>query len=266
MEKLTFSLLNIIIESSTGVERFIDPTYDCFSPLPSELQWSSEDGNFYNIEIENTKEYVWLYFQFGNTSPRSETVINVDTGEQLRNQRKENEAELLNQLFVLYSYTKKTLYISTTKKKKILQQFFKEKLDKDIEIKHFFKRPEDIIQLFDSVNSIKFTNSLNLFSQDSIERKALVDLTGTDAPETFTIEAKYNMHRIKNFIRNLINKRQNNHIQSLVICGRDTNDLELVYNIDTLTPKIEIYCCKQEKTGMFEANEVKSTLLDKVLR
>lgn len=265
MEKLNFSLLEMLVDSTKEIERFYPPTNVTFSGLRTDTQWAGDDGSFYDVEIENTDEYLWLYFQFGNTSPRSETVTNVDTGEQFENQRKENEAELLNQLFVMYSYTRQTLYVSNTKKIKLLQQFLKDKTNKDIEIKHFFKSPEEMIELLSNVNSIKFTSASNLFSQDSPERKALVDLTGTDAPETFTIEATYKAHKIKNFIRNLIQKRQNCQIQNLIICGRDTSDMELVYNIDTLTNKIEVFCNRQEKTGMFEADEVKYSLLNRLL-
>ena len=264
MDKLSFSLLEILVDSSVEIERFNPPTNITFSELNKDTQWVGEDGTFYDVEIENTNQYLWLYFQFGNTSPRSETVTNVDTGEQFENQRKENEAELLNQLFVMYSYTRHTLYVSNTKKIKLLQQFLKDNTNKDIEIKHFFKTPEEMIELLSSVSSIKFTSASNLFNQDSPERKALVDLTGTDAPESFTIEATYKAHKIKNFVYDLIHKRQNSQIQNLVICGRDTSDIELVYNIDTLTHKIEILCNRQEKTGMFEADEVKLCLLNKL--
>lgn len=262
--KINFALLQMLVDSSTAIERFTSPTYENFASLKSDTQWVGEDGSFYDVEIENTDKYLWLYFQFGNASPRSDTVTNVDTGEHLENQRKENEAELLNQLFVLYLYTKNTLYMSSTKKIRLLQQFLKDKINQDIEIKHFFKTPEDMIQVLESVSSIRFTSTANLFNANSPERKALVDLTGTDAPNTFTIEATYKAYKLKNFILDLINKRKNSQIQNLVICGRDVKDMELVYNIDSLTNRIEVFCEKQDKTGMFNANNVKSNLLNKV--
>lgn len=265
MDKINFSLLEMLVDSSTAVERFTPPTPETFTNLKNDTHWVGDDGSFYNVEIDNANEYLWLYFQFGNASPRTDTVTNVDTGEQLENQRKENEAELLNQLFVLYLYEKNILYISNTKKIKLLQQFLKEKIVQDIIVKRFFRSPEEMIQMIESVSSIRFTSSSNLFNQDSPERKALIDLTGTDAPETFTIEATYKTHKILNFIRNLVHKRQNSQIQNLVICGRDTNDMELIYNIDTLTNKIEVLSTKHEKTGMFDADDVKSNLLNKVM-
>lgn len=262
MNKIAFSLMQVLVESNTTIERFKEPTYDTFSALQHDTEWIGEDGSFYKIEIEKDSEYLWLYFQFGNAAPRSETVTNVYTGEQSENLRKENEAELLHQLFVLYAYKTNTLYISNAKKIKLIQQFLKEKTNQHVEIKHFFKEPEEMIQLLDSVSSIKFTSSSNLFSQDSKERQALVDLTGTDAPETFTIEATYKSHKIKNYIRKLIQHKNDNQIQNLVVCGRDVNKMDLVYNIDTLTHKIEVSCEKEEGTGLFTADVVKSNLLN----
>lgn len=265
MDKISFSLMRLVVESPSVGERYIEPTPETFLSIENDTHWSSSDGSYYDIEVDKNTDYLWMNFSYGKASPRSETITNIITGEQNINPRKENEAELSSQLFILYYFAKHTLYISDGRKKTLLQQFLREKLKINITILSFFKSPDEIIEILDSVKSVKFTNIRNLFSTNSPERQALIDLTGTDAPEEFTIEAKYNTHQIGPFLQRLMEGRRNEHIQSLTICGLDESGLETIYNIETLTQKIEILVNKDERTGMFTPDEIKSNLLQRLL-
>ena len=261
MNKIGFNILQVIVETDKGAERFISPGKETFTILESSIKWS-DNSTFYDVTIEKSDDYLWMYFNFGKASPRSETVTNISTGEQTANQRKEDEAELLNQLFALYHYSQEKLFLSSIQKKAVVQQLLTEKLQTNIQIKSFYKSPQEIISILKSVNKVRFTSVNNLFSHDSKARRALVDLTGTDSPETFTLEATYSTHKIQNFISGLIEGRNNNQIQSLLICGRDEKDIEMMYNIETLSRRIDVITSKNEETGMFEPNDVKEALLN----
>jgi hypothetical protein len=260
MDKISFSLMQLTLESTASGERYINPTMNDFSLLNDFYSYSS-DKTYYEIKVKKEQQYIWFEFNFGNPSPRDESITNITTGEKKDNSRGENEVELLNQMFALFHYENQILYISDSRKHKLLTNFLKEKLSKDLFIKPFYKSSEQIISILKSVDSIKFTNVNNLFSQGSKERQALVDLTGTDAPEAFSIEAKYNNHKIKNFLQRLFTAKNNYEISNLVICGRDDKNFNFIYNVDTFSRKIDIDCCREEHSGKFDSKNVKENLL-----
>ena len=260
MERIGFSLMQLIVESDVETERFVIPTkdfFDCIDNTPI-----TNDGVYYEVECENNNEYLWLYFNFGKASPRNDKITNIETGEKKDNSRKNDEAELLDQLFVLYSYDKKILYISNSKKKKIVELLLKQNAKQDVSIKSFYKNPTEIISILKKVDKIKFTHTSNLFNQDSKERQALIDLTGTDAPESFTIEASYSTHKISNFLHVLFTGQEDNKISDLVICGRDESDFNFIYNTDSFSRRIDALCEKSNESGMFNPENVKQSLLN----
>ena len=254
--------MQLIVESSNTPERFVNPTKENFSCL--ENTSFHNDKIYYEIECEKQDEYLWLYFNYGKPSPRNDKVTNVETGQKKDNTRNIDEAELLDQLFALYHYNKNILYLSSSKKKKVVEAFLKEKTKLDMTIKSFYKNPDDVISILKKVDKVKFTQAKNLFTQDSIERKALIDLTGTDAPESFTIEASYSTHKIETFLRRLFDGQKNSKISDLLICGRDESNFNFVYNIDSFSRKIDVQSTKDNESGMYEPNSVKTSLLDTI--
>ncbi len=252
--------MQLIVESDVGTERFVNPTKDLFDSIDNTP--ITNDGVYYEVECENNNEYLWLYLNFGKASPRNDKITNIETGEKKDNSRKNDEAELLDQLFVLYFYDKKTLYISNSKKKKIVELLLKRNTKQDFNIKSFYKSPNEIISILKKIDKIKFTHKSNLFNQNSKERQALIDLTGTDAPESFTIEASYSTHNISNFLRVLFNGQEDNRISDLVICGRDESDFNFIYNTDSFSRRIDTLCEKINESGMFNPENVKQSLLN----
>ena len=107
---------------------------------------------------------------------------------------------------------------------------------------------------------ISFTHVNNLFSNDSVMKTALIDLTWTDAPDEFTISAKYNSKAIQNFIRKLNKEKKEHHIDALTICGFDNDNFQMVYNAETFLKRITIQCEKDEN-GRFVPENVREILL-----
>ncbi len=261
MEKVSFYLMQIIIETKDEGERFIDPTKSLFDCIKNTS--FAHEGTYYDVEYENTNDYLWLYFNYGKSSPRNDKITNIETGEKKDNLRERDEAELLGQLFVCYVYETKVLYLSNTKKKRVIEHFLRDNLGSNVIISSFYKNAEDMIAILKKVDKIHFTHIKELFNQDSKERQALIDLTGTDAPASFTIEASYDAHKLGNFLRNLFRSREEYKISDLIICGRDESNFAFVYNSDSFCRKIEI-CCPKEETGLFTPENVQQSLLNKI--
>ena len=117
------------------------------------------------------------------------------------------------------------------------------------------------MSILKKVDKIRFTHVNNLFSQGSKERQALLDLTGTDAPESFTIEASYNSHKITNFLQSLFRGQDESRISDLVISGRDESDFSFVYNVDSFSRRVDIICMRDKGSGLFNPESVKKELL-----
>jgi hypothetical protein len=213
--------------------------------------------------LKKNDDYAFFICYFGNPEPRDENVTNVNTGEKTPNQRTTEETELNNQAFFLFHYAKQRLYVSNSKKKSLLESILKEKLSTDYKIKNLFKDREEFLNTLQSCNEISFTHINNLFSNDSTKKQALKDLTGTDAPDKFTISAKCKKENIVDFIKNIFQAKQDSHIDSLVICGTDDSGFETIYNVDTFQQKINISANKDEN-GKIKIDEVRDNLLKEI--
>jgi len=265
MAELKFTIMELIEESVNSGGRFIPPTKNTFNNLEEKFSFSNEK-TFYEILVEKTNDYIFFICDFGNPEPRDDNLTNVNTGIKSDNPRTKEQAELLNQVFFLYHYGNNLLYISNYQKKGLLESILKEKLQIDFVIKNILKKEDDFINILNECNRISFTHINNLFNEDNTKKQALVDLTGTDAPEEFTIEAKYGKgSKIINFIRNIFQAKRDSKISSLVICGIDEKGFEFVYNIDTFQQKITTSCTKNEN-GKFIADDVKDKLLKELTK
>ena len=266
MDILNFSLMQIIVERRERGERFTNLDYNLCISLPPTAKFIDSKGTYYDVTIDKTNtSHLWLSFEYGRPSPRDENLTNVRTGEKTINERTADEAELLGQLFLLYHYDTKTLYLSDIRKKKIVEQFLIQYLQVGITIKSFYKSIDEIRDLLKSVSCISFTSIKDLFNADSLERKALIDLTGTDAPEKFKIEAKYKSSTIFPFITKLRSAKEEGQLKDLVIRGTDENDMSIVSNIDSFTRKVEIFLLRED-SGKFNPQKVQNELIKQILR
>jgi len=263
MADLPFVIMQIIEKTSNSGERFASPTKKTFNDLENNFS-HIKDGSFYEINVKKQEDYIFFSFKFGHPEPRDENLTNIKTGDKIPNKRTKEEAELNNQVFFLFHYGKNFLYTSNSQKKSLLESILKEKLKIDFKIKDMFKNEEDFINTLSECNSISFTHIDNLFSNDSTKKQALIDLTGTDAPEEFKVIAKYKKSKIAEFIRNICQAKRDKKINSLTICGIDEEGFETVYNADTFRQKIKI-SCKKDDNGNFIGDDVCDTLLKEVL-
>lgn len=260
MNSISFSIMNLTIASKTLGERFPLPDMSSFSGLLDFAQ-HTDKNTYYEFHSEVTQDYVWMYLNHGKSSPRNAELTNVQTGEKLPNSRTIDEAELTKQTFALYSFKEHLLYLSNIRVKKILQAILQSQLQTTVGITPMYVDVEEFISHLKEVESISFSHAYNLFSQNNAQRQALVDLTGVDAPESFRIEATYKKHSVVNFIRQLVRAKAGNELSGLVIRGRDDNQFEIVYNLDTFTRKIEIVADVDAESNMYDENEVREKLI-----
>ena len=264
MEKISFHLMQLIEETSQFGERFIPPDLKYFDDVPSNFEVTI-DKFYYEVIFEKTNQYIWLEVTFGSPAPRDEELTNVNNGTKKNNPRDISEAELLKQLFCLYDFSKQILYLSNLQKKSFIEKIFKEKTGRHFIIKPFYKSKDQFVEILKSVNEISFTEARNLFDMNSRQRKALIDLAGTDSPENFTITANYSMpSKLNDFINMLYNGWLNGSIKDLVIRGLDRDKFGIIFNNDTFTRKIEI-SSQKDNNGKYLPDSIKKFLLLELL-
>ena len=265
MEKIAFHLMQLYEVTPKFGERFVHPNPNIFNVMP-EFFNILINKFYYEVSVQKNEKYIWFDVNFGSPNPRDEELTNINNGNKKSNPREIIEAELLKQVFCLYHYSKQTLYLSNPKKKKLVEVILKEKTGIDFKVKSFFKTKNEFIELLKSVNEISFTEVRNLFHKDSLERQALIDLTGTDSPDDFTITAKYSKANvISGFLNKLFNGLTNNSLKDLIIRGTDEDNFSIIFNNDTFTKKIDVSSSK-DSNGKFSAKSVKSSLLQELNR
>jgi len=262
MFEIVFSLMHMFEEVENDARRFIDVTVDSFSELTDRVSFS-KDNTYYDVSIEKTDDYIYFVFNYGNPFPRDNELTNIHDGSKKENQRRIDETELNHQAFFLYHYEKQLLYVSNSNKKAMFVSILSNELSKKFFIKHILKNEEEFISLMNKCTSIKFTQKNNVLNYNNRIRQGLMDLTGTDVPEVFTIEAIFHRDSIIGFVRELIGLRKNYELDNLIICGLDESNFEVVYNIDTFNQKLKIKCSK-DHNSKFNIDEVCRKLIEEI--
>jgi len=260
---ISFSVMTLVIESKEQGERYPVPSVSSFSGLAKSAT-HLHNGTYYDFHSEITTDYVWIYVNHGKSSPRNAELTNIQTGEKTPNLRTLEEAELTKQTFAFYDFKRKLFYLSNGKMKAILESVLSEQLSTSVVLRPVYVSAEEFIAQLKEVDSISFSHVNHLFSQNNVQRQALVDLTGVDAPDNFTIQAKYKTHRIVNFIRQLLQAKTNNEIHGLTVTGRDNDNFAIVYNTDTFTRKVELLVNVNPESNMFDADEVLDLIISYV--
>ena len=260
--EIGFCLMRLIEHSKQQGERFIHPNADSFMAI-AEFFKILVDDIYYEVSVEKDSDYIWFFFDYGKAYPRDDKLTNIETGDKKDNPRETSEAELLDQLFCLYYYSKKILYLSNLNKKGLIKTVLKKKAKRNYSIENFYKTKEQFVEIIKSVEEISFSEERNLFNHDSKERKALRDLTGTNTPEDFKITAKYSTNKIKSFLTRLFNAKSRDSLKNLFIRGIDEDNFSIIFNNDSFIKKFLIKLNK-DKNGKFNPELVKESLLKEI--
>lgn len=262
MEKISFTTLQLIWESDLNALRFSEAVKEAFLKIPNEFDYL-ENGTYYKITTELTDNYFWLVAEYGRPEPHRNNWVDITTSKEEKNKRKNTQVELTNQTFLFYSFNSKLLYLSNSRHINLMSKILTDKSENKFLVKRLLKNFDEFIAIIKSINKIKFTGFKNLFSSESKEFKAIEDLTGTSAPESFSLEATYNKSKILEFLKRLNKSRNEQQIDKLVICGLDESGLETIYNVDTFTSQISIFCVKNNE-GVYEHEIIKNEIIKNI--
>lgn len=194
----------------------------------------------YNLEINKTENFATVYIQFGNPLPRPDNVINTETHQPKENPRQPNEYEP-KQEFALFDFNNSSLWISNTQRKTFFIDLLKEIFDTDnVILKNVYNETE-FINAIKKVEEIKFSALPNIFTSTNTLSKELTDEILGYGATIATLIMKYSTeNRINdnliNRIKNLFSHKET--YKSLVITGRDENNLGIIFNNELVSKRI----------------------------
>lgn len=259
---LDFSAMQLIFENDSPILSDMLSVFADDSEEKVTLQQEHYIINRKNI----SSTYFWFHVRYGKELPYTQTVINTANDEEELNPRSKEQIEPDQQLFGLYSFNDKVFYLSNFRKKTFFELYLSSKLNKSVVIKSFLKTPEEFIKSIKSIEKIKLVTKKTLFSMDggvvsiSPEHK---DIFGLGVPEEFSIEAEFKHAKLTDKfiqnVKNMANWTKTSEAESLVCIGRDENDLETIFNVDSFRQKISLLI-EKDTYGMYDSEAVCSLI------
>lgn len=260
MTIITFYKTDIYEDSKTSGSRYVPLDKNIFHDGRSPFKLPRGNLTYCDGIIEIKNDYLWIAGKYGKSEPRADNLTNVKTGKKKPNQRRPNEAELLDHLFCLYDFTNEKCFIHPTDKQAIFKSILSLKSEgRDFVFQDVYKSIGEVMEIIGRLDEIQFTHLEDLFNKNSTEKKALVDLTGSNAPTKFTIKAQYKQPLSENMRKFLVAKYKL-HPGTMIIKGADANDFPFVFNAKTFQEKLSIVCEKDIKNE-FDADEVKEKII-----
>lgn len=254
-DSVTFSSFELTVNGHLPGANFLN---SAFFPKKRNITF---DQVLHQIECEVIEDrFYWFYSNYGKAMPHRDIVIDLTSGDEQENPRTTQQVEPNNQLFVMYDSESTLLYISNLQKKGFFNDYLTQFTDDEVIIKNVYKTIEEFIDEINSLETIKFTGSRDLFNSDGDLFSPLRDIFGYGEPEEFTIEAKYHTPMKEALKRELLrlNGYQNkNDIRTLVCIGKDERGFETVFNTNSFISKISFPLQKDDQL-LFPPDMVKA--------
>lgn len=267
MAEVNFSIWNLLVKNCNEGAYYIIPTFDGLE-TSKYTYYKEENKTFYKIDIKKIKKnnYIFFFIEYGSNMPREDYVINLKTKEEKLNPLDDDDAELLKQIFALYDFDSNLLYLNNIKNRSIFLEILEYILNEKFEIKGMYQEKSEFIKILNEIKEISFTSKNNIFSQNSIKRNSLENLSGVSSCNDFIIKIEYKkayIENLKNHILSLFKEEENKSLNSLLIRGIDEEGFEHLYNIKTFIKKISIYLEKNNK-GKYEESEIEKLLIKRI--
>lgn len=264
MDTIVFTTYQLVIENQL-------PSFDIMEQLVKEAPRDYEKhGEHYKMKqrIDSIHEYYFLCSEYGKPLPLPEELFDVEVKTTTKNLRRPNQVELRNQLFALYSFKTNLLYLSNARKSGFLAEYVKQNMKKDVCIKKIYVSAEEFLMIIKLVTSIRLVSyNSDLFSRNTGLFDEAGNIFGLGQQDQLCLEVKYHKANLtdafKELFKNWITRKDKLEIDNLVCVGYDDHDMEVVFNTDSFSNKIEIKAQKNPN-GMFLDDFVEQALIKKI--
>ena len=228
-----------------------------------------QDGDRYSVINPGAdNRFYWLIIESGTAIPRPSNVVNVKKYEWEENPRSEDQVETREQIVFLYDSEEMFCYISDLRKKGLISNFFSKKLNASVIFKECFKSVDEFCAIIKKVNCIKFTMTNDLFSQEFGAMAMFQgerDFLGLGVPVKYELKASFrDASVLAGFARKFKALTKRSEVSSVVCIGRDSQNIESIFNMKMITQKIDFVVPKLPN-GLFDTATALQSLKNFIL-
>jgi|SRR5690554_464757 len=250
----------------SGIVCFIDDNKIAIEDFKTNIQEGTFDevsGNIVQIyKLEYLNNYLKVCFSDGSAMPRNPNVYNKTKQEFEPNPRDTDQIEPKD-YFAVFDLKTSYLWLSNTKKKSVILNFFQQKFEnRKIIFKDVYEE-QKFIESIKTLDHIKISAAPNIFTQTNSLSQALVDeMYGA---QEAILHLKYQntfigdtlLDRIKSIFKN------KDSFQGIMISGRDEKNLGMLFNNRLFTRKIDIKA-NVDENEMFDPSDVFNQIILKL--
>lgn len=221
--------------------------------IPENTYSITENKRVHIYKYIYQENYLKITFGDGSAMPRNPNVYDVETNQTLPNPRQPNQAEP-RETFGLIDFSTGFLWLSNSKKRNSLLDFFRFKLEKNSNLvsKDVYDE-QKFIETLRRLDDIRLSAVPNLFSQSGVLTEKLAEeingYEATSAQLNFHYQDKFVGNRLIEKIRSIFQNR--NNFNGVVISGRDEKNLGMLFNSEGFSRKIEFKAIVDENEMFF---------------
>lgn len=274
---MQLSTLQLLVNSNLASNKTLDVMF-----RKNDNHYSDKEY-FYKIE-ELTKideNIYWLYARYGSATPYCEDVIDIDSSTSSDNPRNIKQVEPRNQLFCIYDTQSKLLFVNNLNMKNKIQNFFQNQLNQVdnellIDISNVIINEESFAQQISTLSEISFKYREDLLNSHVLgvldmfpAPKSLLGVDMNEEPD-YHLSIKLHNARIgEKFLskfKSLVKLRRDGDLKDLMIVGKDSNLIDTIFKIDSITKKLSLNVKADEQTKLYESEQVKSEFMNNLKR
>lgn len=146
----------------------------------------------YSIDMEIIDDrYFWMSCDYDDAVRFRDYVINKETGEKEPNPRSKEQIEPRQQFFACYDCDTHLLYLNDLNRRKFLQQYLSETLQKEFQINNIYTSVDEFCNKIKTIRGFQYTQVDNLFSRGGDLFAQIGNMWGQDLPSKIQLKIAY---------------------------------------------------------------------------
>ena len=206
--------------------------------------------------------YFWMSCDYDDAVRFRDYVINKETGEKEPNPRSKEQIEPRQQFFACYDCDTHLLYLNDLNRRKFLQQYLSETLQKEFQINNIYTSVDEFCNKIKTIRGFQYTQVDNLFSRGGDLFARIGNMWGQDLPSKIQLKIAYGDIPVHGGGRQIIDifSRHRNEFDTVVVIGWDDDGVEHTFDFSSVLKHISISPSKDENEH-FDPTEVRALLL-----
>lgn len=206
--------------------------------------------------------YFWMSCDYDDAVRFRDYVINKETGEKEPNPRSKEQIEPRQQFFACYDCDTHLLYLNDLNRRKFLQQYLSETLQKEFQINNIYTSVDEFCNKIKTIRGFQYTQVDNLFSRGGDLFARIGNMWGQDLPSKIQLKIAYGDIPVHGGGRQIIDifSRHRNEFDTVVVIGCDDDGVEHTFDFSSVLKHISISPSKDENEH-FDPTEVRALLL-----